>query len=94
PASPGLTFHASVATGRVLVRSQPGDGTAPTVNGALLDLCQALLAETEPGEIRVCAATRAATVSVVAYGLADGSPSGWRALNPPAEDSPAGDGAI
>ncbi|MGQ4445397.1 acyltransferase domain-containing protein, partial [Streptomyces violaceoruber] len=31
PAPPGLTFHASVATGRALVRFQPGDGTAPTV---------------------------------------------------------------
>ncbi|PSK50559.1 Transcriptional regulatory protein MoaR1 [Streptomyces sp. 111WW2] len=94
PAPPGLTFHASVATGRALVRFQPGDGTAPTVNGALLDLCQALLTVTAPGEIRVCAATRAATVSVVAYGLADGSPSAWRALDLPAEDSPAGGGAI
>ncbi|WP_371652627.1 MULTISPECIES: BTAD domain-containing putative transcriptional regulator [unclassified Streptomyces] len=78
-ADPGLTLHAAVATGEALVRFAPGDsGTPLSVNGALLDLCQRLLALAAPGEILVCDDSRAAAGPEVSYGPAEGSPRHWR----------------
>lgn len=79
----GLTLHAAVATGEALVRFAPGDpGTPLSVNGALLDLCQRLLALAAPGEIVACEAARLAAGPEVSYGPADGPADGssryWR----------------
>lgn len=79
PADRGLTLHAAVATGEALVRFAPGDpGTPLSVNGALLDLCQRLLALVAPGEILACDDSRPAAGPEVSYGPADGSPRHWR----------------
>ncbi|PKV85633.1 AfsR/SARP family transcriptional regulator [Streptomyces sp. TLI_146] len=74
PAERDLTLHAAVVTGRALVRFAPGDPGAPqSVNGALLDLGQRLLALAAPGEIIACESARLAAGPEVSYGPADGS---------------------
>ncbi|MFD7446127.1 BTAD domain-containing putative transcriptional regulator [Streptomyces sp. NPDC059909] len=74
----GLLVRTTVATGEALVRRSE-DGTAPpSVNGALLDVCQSLLALATPGEIQVCDETHRATGSAIAYERVSGSPSRWR----------------
>lgn len=79
PAERDLTLHAAVTTGRALVRFAPGDPGAPqSVNGALLDLGQRLLALAAPGEILACEAARLAAGPEVSYGPADGSARHWR----------------
>ncbi|MFD9489835.1 hypothetical protein [Streptomyces sp. NPDC059991] len=79
PAARGLTLYAAVATGEALVRFAPGDPGAPlSVNGALLDLPQRLLAPAAPGGILVCDDYRPAAGPEVSYGPADGSPRHWR----------------
>ncbi|GAA0623049.1 AfsR/SARP family transcriptional regulator [Streptomyces crystallinus] len=75
----GLTLHAAVATGRALVRFAPGDpGSPQSVNGALVDLCQRLLAQAAPGEILVCDDSRPAAGPEVSYAPAEGFPGRWR----------------
>lgn len=85
PAGPqprrGAVLHASVATGQALVRFRPGEAVPPSVNGALLDLCQGLLSTAPAGTIQVCDATRAATASAVAYTPVEGQPRTWRAVD-------------
>ncbi|MFF1482982.1 BTAD domain-containing putative transcriptional regulator [Streptomyces sp. NPDC058301] len=79
PADRHLTLHAAVATGQALVRFAPGDpGTPQSVNGALLDLGQRLLALAAPGEIIACEVARLAAGPEVSYGPAEGSPRLWR----------------
>ncbi|MER7764790.1 AfsR/SARP family transcriptional regulator [Streptomyces sp. NPDC097619] len=76
----GLTLHASVATGQALVRFRPGEAAPLSVNGALLDLCQRVLALTPPGQIHVCAATSAATSGMAEYRASEGPQPSWRVL--------------
>ncbi|MFI5621361.1 BTAD domain-containing putative transcriptional regulator [Streptomyces sp. NPDC051567] len=86
----GLTLHASVATGQALVRFRPDDPSVPpSVNGALLDTCQCLLALSTAGEIQICDATREAIESAVAPGLMAGSPLSGPALGMLSERGPA-----
>ncbi|MEV5551964.1 AfsR/SARP family transcriptional regulator [Streptomyces sp. NPDC052309] len=77
----GVVLHASVATGQALVRFRPGQAVPPSVNGALLDLCQGLLSTAPAGAIQVCDATRAATASAVDYTPVEGQPRAWRAVD-------------
>ncbi|MEU7281412.1 AfsR/SARP family transcriptional regulator [Streptomyces sp. NPDC045431] len=77
----GVVLHASVATGQALVRFHPGEALPPSVNGALLDLCQGLLSTAPAGTIQVCDTTRAATASAVAYTPVEGQPRTWRAVD-------------
>ncbi|SDD09402.1 BTAD domain-containing putative transcriptional regulator [Actinokineospora iranica] len=62
--APELAVRIAVATGAALVRE---NGSLPSVNGALLDECQALLARVAPGQIRVCARTRQLTWCAIQY---------------------------
>jgi DNA-binding SARP family transcriptional activator len=61
----GVSFHAAVVTGQVLVRHSP-DGVV-TITGTLLDRCHSLLQRTEVSEIRVCETTREATEPLAMY---------------------------
>lgn len=74
--SSGVSFHAAVVTGQVLVcHSAGGDGPV-TITGTLLDRCQALLLRTAASEIRVCETTREATEPLVMY--RPGDAHDWR----------------
>ncbi|MBO1414581.1 BTAD domain-containing putative transcriptional regulator [Streptomyces sp. FH025] len=78
----GLDISAAVTTGEAIVRYQSADqpDLPPLVSGALLDECQSLLAVTAPGEIRVCASTRAATEPVIGYDEGGSPTGGWQVL--------------
>ncbi|MEE1929751.1 BTAD domain-containing putative transcriptional regulator [Streptomyces sp. TRM 70351] len=81
PAEPraALALHAAVSTGATLVRRDPGDPAAPvSVNGVLLDECQALLAAVPAGEIRVCERTRRHSADAVGYRQVPGEGNAWQ----------------
>jgi DNA-binding SARP family transcriptional activator len=61
-----LTLQAAVASGETLIRHQ-ADRTVPSVNGAVLDECHALLSTASGAEIVVCDRTRKATDMVIVY---------------------------
>ncbi|WP_212913389.1 BTAD domain-containing putative transcriptional regulator [Streptomyces sp. TS71-3] len=69
---PTLSFHAAVATGEALLRYPgPTEALAPTISGALLDRCQALLAHASADRIRVCGITRERTQAMIEYASGD-----------------------
>ncbi|WP_167336196.1 BTAD domain-containing putative transcriptional regulator [Amycolatopsis alba] len=75
-----LTVAVAVATGDALVRRHQGDaGEPPMVTGAVLDRCLRLLTQVPDDEVRVCAETRTASDSEIAYATAgshdEGSPA-------------------
>ncbi|WP_351234378.1 BTAD domain-containing putative transcriptional regulator [Streptomyces sp. NPDC002133] len=80
PLEGGLLVRTAVATGEALVRRPEDRSAPPSVNGALLDVCQSLLTLAAPGEIQVCDETYRATGSAIAYERVSGSPSRWRTV--------------
>ncbi|MFD3543684.1 AAA family ATPase, partial [Streptomyces sp. NPDC058662] len=78
PPTAGVGIQVAVATGEALVRYTPdGSGIPPSVNGALLDECHALLSGTPAGEVHVCDNTRRLTESAFTHHR-DTPSSGWR----------------
>ncbi|MGW5847212.1 BTAD domain-containing putative transcriptional regulator [Streptomyces sp. NPDC055254] len=79
PASSGeVSVQVAVATGEALVRYQPdAGGIPPSVNGALLDECHALLSRTPAGEVHVCDNTRRLTEFAFTHHR-DAPSAGWR----------------
>ncbi|MGW4128465.1 BTAD domain-containing putative transcriptional regulator [Amycolatopsis japonica] len=76
-----LTTAVAVATGDALVRRHQGDaGEPPMVTGAVLDRCLRLLTRIPDNEVRVCAETRSASDTEIAYANADSHDEGCPAV--------------
>lgn len=73
---PQVSFHAAVVTGEALVR-YPAEGGPVLITGALVDRCDALLARTAAGEIRVCETTHEAAEPLAVFS-ADDHADDWR----------------
>ncbi|MFB7086524.1 BTAD domain-containing putative transcriptional regulator [Streptomyces sp. NPDC056296] len=94
PASPtpvirGLSVCAAVTTGTAYVCQWPsaaGNGR-PWIAGGLIDMCQAMLDRTPPGEVHVCDETRRRTEDAIGYHRRSASDPAWqvRAAEPAAD---------
>jgi DNA-binding SARP family transcriptional activator/class 3 adenylate cyclase len=92
----GIDARAAVTTGEALIRIGRDETVPASVNGALLQECQALLSLVAQGEVQVCERTRTATDGLFDYLRVRGSQDSWqarRAVAPPITRPHAGHGA-
>ncbi|WP_299529222.1 BTAD domain-containing putative transcriptional regulator [uncultured Streptomyces sp.] len=92
PVLKGLSMHAAAVTGTSYVCRWPsaeGSGR-PWVGGELIDLCEAMLDSTPPGEVHVCDETRRRTEDSIEYHRLPLPAPTWqvRGAKPEAGDSP------
>ncbi len=78
-AAAGLTVHAYVDTGEVLLRPS-ATGDVPIVIGTVLDESQPMLFDVPAGEVRVSDAVRRVTEDTVAYRPSGSTAAPWQAI--------------